>query len=73
MPLTKATTETDEDDNLDQQPTDAAPVLLALPIALPPAVPRSETTRTVSQHLFRQVSDSSDAPFFVSYTTDSVR
>jgi hypothetical protein len=33
-------------------------------------VPRNETTRTVLQRLFRKVYDSSDALFFVSYTTD---
>jgi hypothetical protein len=37
---------------------------------LPPSVPHNETTRTVLKRLFRQVSDSSDALFFVSYTTD---
>jgi hypothetical protein len=48
--------------------TNAAPV--PSPTALPPSVPRNETTRTVLQRLFRQVSDSSDALFFVFYTTD---
>jgi hypothetical protein len=63
--------ESDEDD-MDQQPpgTNAAPVPPALPTALPPSVPRNETTRTVLQRLLRKVYDSSDALFFVSYTTD---
>jgi hypothetical protein len=63
--------EPDEDD-MDQQPseTNAGPLLPASPTALPPLVSRNETTRTVLQRLFRQVSDSMDALFFVSYTTD---
>jgi hypothetical protein len=57
--------DSDEDD-IDQQP----PVPPTLPTALPPLVSRNKTTRTVLQRLSRQVSDSTDALFFVSYTTD---
>jgi hypothetical protein len=63
--------DSDEDD-IDQQPpsTDVGPMLPTLPPALPPLVPHNKTTHTVLQRLFRQVSDSMDALFFVSYTTD---